>query len=91
MSDGDTEFWASYRKERQEKREQNRAYGQIALTSAGIPFTVHNDGAHLIVVGHIDYWPGTGRWRDRWGNIRRYGITKLIARVREIEKKGVKE
>ncbi|WP_299083390.1 hypothetical protein [uncultured Paraglaciecola sp.] len=53
------------------------------LEQAGIPFTVHNNGAHLIVktaTGFIDFWPGKDRWKNRTGKTG-FGVCELIERV----------
>lgn len=58
-------LFAAKRTESQAKRARNREYGAEALRAAGIGFEVKNFGAHLIVAGHVDYYPGTGLWTDR--------------------------
>lgn len=50
------------------------------LLNQKIPFTSHNNGAHLIVEGpegYIDFWPGTGRWNNRKG-IAEFGLQTLL-------------
>ena len=52
------------------KRAGNREHSAIILTEAGVEFTSHNGGAHLIVQGKnciIDFWPGTGKYVSRIG------------------------
>ena len=83
MSD-DGEMWCAYKKMRQEKRASNREFGAIQLFNAGVPFTKHNNGAHLIVegkVGFVDYWPGTGKWKGRDGTTG-FGIRNLLEYVK---------
>lgn len=55
-------------------RAEFREMGADFLRANGVPFVVRMDGAHLIVEGpngHIDYWPGGGKWHDKttgkWG------------------------
>jgi hypothetical protein len=73
------------------KRESNRVQGAIALMEAGVPYTVHNDGAHIVIprqkpYATIDYWPGTGKWGARgWGYYKR-GIRSLLAFLKEVQK-----
>lgn len=50
--------------ERQTKRASMKAQNTAALTATGVPFTSHNEGAHLIVCG-FDFWPSTGQWIER--------------------------
>lgn len=55
----------------QDKRAGNRENSPKLLDAAGIAYTVHNGGAHLIVrhVGiTVDFWPGTGMWTPRKGS-----------------------
>lgn len=47
------------------KREMNRQTSPEVLTAAGIAFTSHNFGAHLLLCGNkVSFWPGTGLWID---------------------------
>lgn len=63
------EDFAAWRVVKQAKKASNRANSPEILRAAGIAFTTHNDGAHLIVsapLGHlVDFWPGTGKWQTR--------------------------
>ncbi len=68
------------------KRTDNRVQGAIALMEAGIHYTVHNDGAHIVIPRakpfvYVDYWPGTGLWQARgWTSQQsRRGVRTLIA------------
>lgn len=63
----------------QEKRAGNREASAELLRAAGIEFVSKNEGAHLIVEGRIDFWPGTGRWIVRSDKrIDRRGVKALI-------------
>ena len=77
------EGWAERSKE---KRASNRAASQLILAEEGIVFTSNNDGAHLVIVDHgktWDFWPGTGKWRER-GPTRYYrGVRNLIAAIKK--------
>lgn len=67
------------------KRESNRLYGMHKLKIMGIDFQSFNDGAHLRIMrfGHrIDFWPGTGLWKDDGTEGR--GIENLLAHIRSI-------
>lgn len=62
-----------------------RAAAEALLTSQGISYTVHNNGAHIVIEeggATFDYWPGTERWRmrPRRGQL---GVQKLLVAVRE--------
>lgn len=75
---GDT--YKAMREHSQEKRADNREQSAQYLTNAGIPFTSHNGGAHLIVEGRdcfIDFWPGTGKWIGRKGE-QGFGVRNLV-------------
>jgi hypothetical protein len=59
------EYFRDLKEHSQRKRASNRQSGQQKLAEAGVPFTEHNGGAHLIVqtpAGVVDFWPGTGKW-----------------------------
>jgi hypothetical protein len=72
----------------QQKRADNRAWSTTKLAEEGIAFTSHNLGAHLVVAGAWDVWPGTGRWRERKGIAGRppregRGIMRLLKILKE--------
>lgn len=79
------EMFNALKKARQEKRASNRESSAATLLAAGIEFESKNLGAHLIV-GNIDFWPGTGLWIVRGSNQKRRGVLKLIKHI-----KGSKE
>lgn len=85
----DSEFWTALRghfdDRSKAKRAANREYAPKRLDACKLTYSVHNDGAHLIVYGALDtydFWPGTGLWRGRkaGGKFRR-GIENLILEV----------
>lgn len=59
------ELFAERRAKQQAKRADNRASSTGALRSRGIYFTSHNQGAHLIVMERWDFYPGTGKFKER--------------------------
>lgn len=66
------------------KRASNREHGALHLKNAGVAFSVHNDGAHIVIPRDrpfvtVDYWPGTGAWRERGWTYSRRGIARLLA------------
>ena len=70
---------------RQAAAATKRAAAEALLTSQGVAYTVHNNGAHIVIEeggATFDYWPGTERWRMR---PRRglFGVQTLLAAVRE--------
>lgn len=81
------EIWSDMAKMSAERRASNRETSTGMLVGAKIPFTSHNNGAHLVVTCKdrvIDFWPGTGLWRTRckWPNpIEGQGVKKLIKYV----------
>jgi hypothetical protein len=76
------EIFAEMSKLSKSKRARNRAQSAELLRSHAIPFTSHNEAAHLIVCnaehGKVDLWPGTGKWISREGRTGR-GVQSLIA------------
>lgn len=74
------ETYKAMKEHGQEKRANNREQSAKYLTTAGIPFTSNNGGAHLVVKGpdcYIDFWPGTGRWITRNG-VKGFGVRNLV-------------
>lgn len=74
------------------KREKNREASTQLLRDRGVFFTSHNDDSHLIVADKWDFWPGTGRWKERKGiagQAKRegHGVLNLIELV-ETERTG---
>ncbi len=66
-----------------EKRSRNRDSSAKILLAVGIAFETKNAGAHLIVDGRYDFWPGTGKWIERGTNRKGRGVWRLIARMKE--------
>lgn len=57
---------------------------QTELANNGIPFSVKNNGVHLIVEGpqgYIDVWPTTGKWHDRYQAIQGFGLRQLVTHI----------
>lgn len=73
------------RAESQARRARHRDSSAAMLRGAGIPFESRNGGAHLIVAGRYDFWPGTGLWMARGDKAKRRGVRKLIARIKAQE------
>ena len=61
----------------QNKRADNRKKSPLILEAEGIPFETKNHGAHLIVAGRADFWPGTGKWKIRGGS-GGFGVRGLV-------------
>ena len=54
---------------------------QTALINYLIPFSVKNNGVHLIVEGpqgYIDVWPTTGKWICRGSQKQGFGLRELL-------------
>jgi hypothetical protein len=66
------------------RRAFHRTKSPLMLAAAGIPFTSHNEGAHLIVADEWHFWPGTGRWNHRGPPFERgRGVDELINRIKD--------
>lgn len=76
------EVFNAMREASKEKRAKNRDSSAQLLTAAGIPYESKNIGAHLIVDGDIDFWPGTGLWMIRGHKRKRRGVRRLITFVK---------
>ena len=78
------DYYRDLREDGKKNRERNRDYAPKYLDKNGIPFTSHNNGAHLIVEGStcfIDFWPGTGKWRSREGK-NGFGVRGLVNHIK---------
>lgn len=70
---------------------KRRAQGQRALNAAGLFFDSRNDGAHLVVYGGgrvFDFWPGTGKWADRFDSEAKTGVSSLLKQIKNLKKKA---
>jgi len=75
------EIFNAMKEASKEKRASNRVESSQLLTKANILYETKNLGAHLIVNGDIDFWPGTGLWIVRGNSKKRRGVRKLIRYV----------
>lgn len=72
---------ADLRHYRQEKRAGNQAFSSNLLREAGIAFTSHNGGVHLVIttaVATFDFWPSTGRVINRTTGTQHRGVRNLL-------------
>lgn len=80
-----SEMWSAYKKIKQTARTQRRENAPDFLRTSGIPFTEHNNGAHLVLdthLGFVDFWPGTTKWKTRtFPEHNGYGLTRLLALI----------
>lgn len=75
--------------ESQERRANNRRESARILAEEGINYSLHNDGAHIVVDHNgrqIDFWPGTGLWIDRHWQKRRRGVRPLIDYIKTFKR-----
>ncbi len=56
------DLFRAHRKRQLEKRRSNAEATMHDLRTSGVPFTVHNDGEHIIVGGNWDLYPKSGRF-----------------------------
>jgi predicted Ser/Thr protein kinase len=78
------DMFSSYADASKKKRASNRADSARMLEGAGIKFSEHNGGAHLVVCSKscvFDFWPGTGKWVKRPTKNYQRGVAKLIKEV----------
>jgi len=75
------EMWREHKRDRQDKKENNRASSTKMLLKKGIAFSQVNGGMHLIVNGKdgvIDFWPSTGKFIPRYKARSGRGIKNLL-------------
>lgn len=61
------ELFNAHKARQQAKRRSNTEFSTELLRENGVAFTSHNAGAHLIVATRWDFWPSTGKYRERRG------------------------
>lgn len=79
----ETELGAAYKEQQKQERAKRRAQAEQQLKDRGINYTVHNDGAHIVIEeggATFDFWPGTVRWRMR-PHKSQYGVPKLLSAI----------
>ena len=55
------------------------------LKKLGIIFITKNKGSHLVVEGPhglIDFWPSTGKWKDREVGDYERGVRELVGHIK---------
>ena len=67
------------------KTASNRKSSAEILEARQVAFSSHNNGAHLVVEGLADFWPGTGLWMFRKRALKGRGVLKLIHEIRKIK------
>ena len=80
-----TEMWRDHKAIQSKKRASNRLNLARSLVSAGVCYTSHNDGAHLVVEHNcliVDFWPGTGRWKNRKSGEYGFSIKSIFKHIR---------
>lgn len=65
------------------KRRQNIATSRQRLDEAGVPYTIRNGGAHLVVAARFEFTPGNGVWWEVGTERRGRGVFSLIKTVFE--------
>lgn len=81
MNDETIEMWEARKEESKSRRAKHRQNSTAILKAKGIPFESKNGGAHLIVDGRIDYWPGTGKYTVRKTQHSGRGIFNLLKTI----------
>lgn len=78
MSSEIAEAFRMMREDEQAARAKRRADAPRILAQHDVGFVAYNEGAHLLVRGHVDLWPGTGNWVDRVTTKRGRGVFALL-------------
>lgn len=79
----DTELWAAYKEQQKQERAKRRASAEQQLKDRGVNYTVHNEGAHIVIEeggATFDFWPGSTRWRMR-PQRSDFGVHKLFQAI----------
>lgn len=83
MSSEDSKMWKAYKAMKSSERKARRDAAPDMLRKAGISFSLHNEGAHIVLYtkdgSAIDFWPGTTKWATRTiPKVSDYGIDTLL-------------
>lgn len=78
MSDlGD--LFRDWNKEKTAKKRSNAANSIAYLKLKEVPYRILNEGNwHTLVAERIDYWPSTGKWRERQTGRQGRGVHNLV-------------
>lgn len=77
------ETFKAYREERHNKKAQNIVSSLAWLHRESISYVVLNMGNHHCLVNDtIDFWPSTGKWKERGSAVYKRGVRRLIDAVR---------
>jgi hypothetical protein len=78
------EIFKELKEERRTKRWSNFESSLKLLESRGIDYQVCNAATgHTLVNGEVDFWPTTGRWRQRGTGKSGRGVRSLIRYTKE--------
>ncbi len=79
-----SELYEAYREVRKDKKIANIESSLKLLRSHAVGYQVLNGcNHHTLVAGQFDFWPSTGKWRDRKSGKRGRGVWDLIKSIRE--------
>jgi hypothetical protein len=73
-----TDVYALGREESKRRRAAHRDNSARILREHDVGYAVRNDGAHLVVRGTVDFWPGTGLWIVRATREEGRGVFALL-------------
>lgn len=77
----ESESWRVYNKYKQNKKWANLESSTKILEEAGVDYTSHNMGIHLVVrfgTTIVDFWPSTGKWMPRKSGRTGRGVFNLL-------------
>jgi len=63
------------------KKANNKENVFKLLKKKSVPFEVKNGGIHLVIDGHVDYWPTTGKFICRDTKTTGRGIFNLLKHI----------
>jgi hypothetical protein len=75
------DLFSALKAEKKKKKQSNLEFSTEFLTKKEINFESKNDGIHLIVTHNgkvVDFWPSTGKWKDRKKERYSRGVRKLV-------------
>lgn len=75
------EAFAAMKEAGKAKKRANLEASTTILEELNIPFESKNHGIHLVVTGKtelFDFWPSTGKFKSRQGNLNGRGIRNLL-------------
>ncbi len=72
------EIFKAMNEEKRLRRQLSLKWNMELVLKSGVSFVTKNDGFHLILEDHIDFWPSSGKFFDRETGKYGQGLNKVF-------------